>query len=149
MNYAHAFAAGIFGTLLMTSALYILSAILKKNYKVVGILATMITNHATAEKGLTKKPGDLLAGMALHYLIGIMFAGIYYYLWDAGAVPADITTSLLLGLINGIMAMLFWYSFIRLHPRPPAIPVMSFIMFVGLCHLLFSLGVWIVYTLYK
>ncbi len=43
--YMKAIAAGLFGTLLMTGALYLLTAITGKNYKVIGVLATMVTNR--------------------------------------------------------------------------------------------------------
>ncbi|MEZ2444534.1 hypothetical protein AB6805_22570 [Chitinophaga sp. RCC_12] len=142
-----AIAAGLFGTLLMTGALYLLTAITGKNYKVVGVLATMVTNHTTPDKGLTRKPADLLTGIILHYLIGVFFAIIYFYLWQAGVGHPTLFWSIVFGLLNGIFAMGFWFTFIRLHPRPPAIPVMSYVMAVGLSHVLFSIGVLIVYTL--
>lgn len=147
MFYLKAIAAGISGTLLMTGALYLLTAITGRNYKVVGVLATMVTNHTRAGGGLTRKPADLVTGTVLHYLIGVFFAFIYFYLWDAGVGDLTIRYTIVLGILTGIFAMGFWLAFIRLHPNPPAVPVVSYVTAVGLSHVLFSIGVLLIYLL--
>lgn len=147
MFYLKAIAAGISGTLLMTGALYLLTAVTRQNYKVVGVLATMVTNHTRSGGGLTHKPADLAIGILLHYLIGVFFAFIYFYLWDAGVGDLTIRYTIVLGALNGIFAMGFWLAFIRLHPGPPAVPVVSYVTAVGLSHVLFSLGVLLIYRL--
>src|SRR3954465_8823720 len=117
-NYLIIIIAGITGTLLMTGAMYLLSAVTGQNYKVVGILATMVTNHTTRKKGLTKFTSDILMGVVLHYLIGIMFSFVYFYLWETGHVYPGIKSSIIFGLLTGIVAIVFWSSFIYLHPNP-------------------------------
>jgi len=145
-NYIIIIIAGITGTLLMTGAMYLLSAVTGQNYKVVGILATMVTNHTTHKKGLTKFTSDILAGVVLHYLIGIIFSFVYFYLWQTGHVDPGIKSSIILGLLTGIVAMVFWSSFIYLHPNPPSIPVFTYVLLTGVAHVLFSLGVYLVYN---
>ncbi|MBW8688353.1 hypothetical protein [Chitinophaga rhizophila] len=144
-NFLMILAGGIFGTLLMTGALYLLSLLTGKNYKVVGVLSTMVTNHTTPDKGLTKRPIDIIIGTILHYLIGVFFAVVYFYLWRADLIELTIGSALALGVITGIVAIAFWSAFIRLHPNPPAVPIPGYALLVGSCHLLFSLGLYIVF----
>ncbi|RFM31303.1 hypothetical protein [Chitinophaga silvisoli] len=146
-NYLIIIIAGIAGTLLMTGAVYLLSALTGKNYKVVGILATMLANHTTKEKGLTRSTPDILLGIAVHYLIGIFFAFIYYFLWQMGYLALTINSSILFGLSTGIVAIIFWSLFIRFHPNPPLIPVFTYVLSIGLVHILFSLGTYLVFSL--
>lgn len=146
-NYLIIIIAGIAGTLLMTGAVYLLSALTGKNYKVVGILATMLTSHTTKEKGLTRSTPDILLGIAVHYLIGIFFAFIYYFLWQMGYLALTINSSILFGLSTGIVAIIFWSLFIRFHPNPPLIPVFTYVLSIGLVHILFSLGTYLVFSL--
>lgn len=146
MFYLKAIAAGIFGTLLMTGALYLLTAITGRNFKVVGILATMVTGHTMASKGLTKQPIDLLTGIVLHYCIGIAFAIVYFFLWQHGIGAPDLGNGILFGLITGCVATAFWSLFTYYHPDPPAFPRVAYVLSVGLSHVLFSLGVAMVYN---
>jgi hypothetical protein len=141
MFYINAIPAGIFGTLVMTGALYLLTAITGKNFKVVGVLATMVTGHTTASKGLTKKGADLFIGIILHYCIGIAFALVYFFLWQHGIGNPDFNSSVLFGLITGCVATTFWSLFTYFHPDPPAFPRIAYVLLVGLSHVLFSLGV--------
>jgi len=134
--------AGIVGTLLMTGAMYLLAAITGRNYKVVGILATMVTNHTTPEKGLTKSTADIMLGIVLHYVIGIIFAFIYFQIWK----NPGIVSAFAFGAITGVVAMIFWSSFFRLHPNPPAVPLPSYVPAIGTTHLIFSLGVHFYHT---
>lgn len=137
--------AGIWGTLLMTGAMYLLFLITRKNYKVVGILATMVTNHTTRDKGLTKSRSDLFIGVFLHYLIGIIFSFIYYFLCESAVMEPDIRSGMLFGMAAGIVAMIFWYCFIKMHPNPPLIPLYSYITAIWIGHVIFGMGQYMVF----
>ncbi len=141
MNILRAIPAGIFGTLLMTGALYLLTIITGKNFKVVGILATMVTGHTTPSKGPTKDRADLFIGLLLHYCIGVGFALFYSFLWRSGIGDPGWSSSIVFGLITGCVAAIFWSLFTHWHPDPPAFPRVPYFLLVGLSHVLFSLGV--------
>lgn len=147
MYYMQAIPAGIFGTLLMTGVLYVLTVVTGKNFKVVGVLATMVTAHTTASKGLTKNRNDILLGIFLHYSIGVIFAFIYYFLWRHGVGGPTIGSTVLFGLITGGVATIFWSLFTYFHPDPPAFPRVAYVLMVGLCHVPFSVGVMEVYNI--
>jgi hypothetical protein len=146
-NYLIIILAGITGTLFMTGAVYLLSAMTGKNYKVIGILATMLTNHTTKEKGLSRSTPDMLLGVAVHYLTGIFFACIYYFLWQMGYLTLTINSSILFGISTGIVAIIFWSLFIHFHPNPPLIPAFTYVLSIGLVHILFSLGAYLVFSM--
>lgn len=148
MNTLRAIPAGIFGTLLMTGALYLLTAITGRNFKVVGILATMVTRHTTASKGLTKDRSDLFIGVLLHYCIGVGFALFYSFLWQHGVGDPGWGSSVVFGLITGCVATIFWSVFTYLHPDPPAFPRVAYVLLVGLSHVLFSIGVSCVFLIH-
>lgn len=131
----------------MTGALYLLTFLTGKNFKVVGILATMVTNHTTVSKGLTKKRNDLFIGTVLHYFIGVMFAFIYFILWQHGIGRPSPGSSALFGLITGGVATVFWSLFTYFHSDPPAFPRVAYVSMVGLSHILFSLGVAAIYAI--
>jgi hypothetical protein len=126
--------SGIVGTWFITGAMYLLSAMTGKNYKVVRILGTMLS--------------DRIMGVLLHFMIGIFFAFIYFYLWQADMITHHITSSILFGAVAGVIAMIFWRSFLHLHPAPPPVPVATYVLAIGLAHIVFSLGIFLVYEIF-
>lgn len=132
-DFAIIIISGIVGTWFMTGAMYLLSAMTGKNYKVVRILGTMLS--------------DRIMGIVLHYLIGIFFAFIYFYLWQTKVLEHDLPSSIIFGSFAGMIAMIFWTSFIHLHPAPPPLPVVTYVLAIGLAHIIFSLGIYLVYNI--
>lgn len=133
MYYFMAALAGIGGTALMTGFVYFISWITKNDFKVVKILGRMITNR-TGRK-------SIMTGMIAHYLIGVFFAVIYAWLWSRGIGSPTISSGLVFGAANGLFAMLFWFTFIKLHPNPPAVKLPAYLIVIGVGHLFFSTGV--------
>lgn len=133
-DFAIIIISGIVGTWLMTGAMYLLAAVTGKNYKVVRILGAMLS--------------DRIMGIVLHYLIGIFFAFIYFYLWQANVITHHPSSNIGFGSFAGMIAMIFWTSFIHLHPAPPPIPVVTYVLAIGLAHIIFSLGIYLVYEIF-
>jgi hypothetical protein len=132
--------AGITGTTVMTAFLYLNTFVFKKRLKVIPVLGTMLTNQTTPDKGLSSRWSALLSGTLTHYIVGIGFAYIYILLWEKGIGRPITSDSLAFGFINGMFAALVWWLFIRIHPNPPYIPVISYLLFIFLGHVVFALG---------
>jgi hypothetical protein len=131
---------GISGTTAMTAFLYLNAWVFKKRLKVIPVLGTMLTNQTTGDKGLSSRRSALLCGTVAHYIVGIGFAYIYLLLWEKGIGQPVTSDSLAFGIINGMFAALVWWVFIRIHPNPPFLPVISYLLFIFLGHLVFALG---------
>lgn len=128
--YLTAAIAGIGGTAFMTGFVYLIAYITGRNYKVVKILGTMLTNRTHPVK----------TGMIAHYLIGVFFAIIYAWLWNRGIGSPALSDSLIFGALNGLFAMGFWYCFLMFHPNAPAIKLPDYLFVIGPGHLFFSTG---------
>jgi len=146
MNYVDAIIAGIVGTLFMTGFLYLLTYITERNYKVVRVLSIMLTNDHSAH-GADLKPLTLTIGIIVHYMIGIMFAVIYLWLWEHGIGKPDLVNGIIFGSLNGIFAAAFWFTFIRLHPHPPKVPMPDYLIAIGLGHIIFATGTVFIFNL--
>jgi hypothetical protein len=133
--------AGIAGTALMTGFVYLIAYITGNNFKVVKILGTMLTNNTHRNKSTDESPETIITGIIAHYLIGVFFAIIYAWLWSKGIGEPTLRSSIIFGALNGLFAMLFWYTFFRLHRNPPAIRMPAYIVVIGIGHLFFSIGV--------
>jgi uncharacterized membrane protein YagU involved in acid resistance len=131
---------GITGTTAMTAFLYLSAYVFKKRLKVIPVLGTMLTNRTTRAKRLSSGWSVLLSGTLAHYIVGIGFSFIYILLWEKGIGKPITRDSLAFGFINGMFAALVWWVFIRIHPNPPYLPVISYLLFIFLGHLVFALG---------
>ena len=139
--YLTAVIAGIGGTLLMTGFVYLIAYITGNNFKVVKILGTMLTNNTHRNKSTDGSPETIITGMIAHYLIGVFFSIIYAWLWSKGIGKPALGSAIVFGALNGLFAMLFWYTFFRLHSNAPAIKLSAYLFVIGIGHLFFSTGV--------
>lgn len=141
MNYyLTAAIAGIGGTAFMTGFVYLIAFITGRNFKVVKILGNIITNRTHPDKTPDGSWYAILPGLITHYLIGVLFAVIYAWLWSRGIGSPSLSSSLLFGAINGLFAMGCWYGFLKLHPNPPAVKLPDYLYVIGAGHLFFSTG---------
>ncbi|MCW3116132.1 MAG: hypothetical protein JWM28_214 [Chitinophagaceae bacterium] len=147
MNIPKSILAGITGTIVMTAFIYLISFITGKRFKVVKILGTMITGQTTPNGGLSGSNSAILTGLLVHYLVGIVFSLIYYWLWSKGIGNPGLNYCLLFGIITGILAVCIWRVFFVLHPYPPRIKVPAYLFVIFWGHVFFALGVHLIYLL--
>jgi uncharacterized membrane protein YagU involved in acid resistance len=147
MEYLIAVLAGIAGTALMTGALYMLTYVTGRTFKVVKVLGNMLTNSVHADGSLSDNKRAIFLGVVAHYAIGVMFALIYVWLWQRGIGRPDLWNGIVFGTLNGLFAIVFWYMFITLHIKPPRLPMPAYLLAIGAGHILFSLGTVLVFTL--
>lgn len=146
MKFLDAAVAGIAGTAAMTAFLYLLSFITHRVMKTVRILGTMLLNRTHPDGSLSELTGTKVAGTIAHYAAGIFFAIIYLALWDSGVGLVSASWGLLFGLAHGLMAMVVWYFFFMLHPRPPLVKLRTYLLTLLVAHLVY--GLFTSYTYY-
>lgn len=138
--YLTAAIAGVGGTAFMTGFVYLMAYITRREFKVVKILGTLITNRTHRDRSTDGSWSTIIVGLIAHYLIGVFFAVIYAWLWERGIGSPALGSSLLFGALNGLFAMGFWYSFLKIHPNTPLIKLPDYLFVIGAGHLFFSTG---------
>lgn len=139
--------SGLVGTALMTLFMYGMTFLTNRVMKVTKILGTLLTAQTSARGQLSNSRRAIVLGIMAHYLIGIGFALAYYGLWKLGIGRPDLVSGVWFGLGSGAAAIAFWYTFLALHPKPPAIPLRSYLFTLFLAHIVFTYGVIITYRL--
>jgi hypothetical protein len=143
MVIINAFIAGIFGTLIMTLFMIAASVFTGYNFQVPAILGSMATFQTRPSGAPARSRASLLIGNILHYTIGVFLAFVYeIYILKAG-VSNTFSNAILYGIIAGCCAVLFWFTFIKLHPLAPAIKLSLYLFFIFIGHLFFAMGVWL------
>lgn len=146
MKFLDAVVAGIAGTIAMTAFLYLLSFVTHRVMKVVRILGTMLLNRTHPDGSLSELTGTKVAGTLAHYAAGIFFAIIYLALWNSGVGLPTASWGLLFGLAHGLIAMVIWYFFFMVHPRPPIIRLRTYLTTLIFAHIIY--GFVMSYTFY-
>jgi len=141
MEFIYSIIAGIAGTWLMTLFMDLASFVTRNNFYVPKILGTMVTLQTTTSRKLSGTFKSVFWGYILHYAIGCMFAVVYFKLSIlSGIRPTSYLNALVFGALAGIIAVVFWFCFIRLHPLPPKIKLGLYLTFIYLGHFMFALG---------
>jgi hypothetical protein len=77
-------------------------------------------------------------GFIIHYLVGLFFAAVYDQVWKKTKLKPTLQSGLLLGGINGLLAVGVWKATFKLHPRPPLIDYKKYYNHLLLAHLVFG-----------
>ena len=139
--------SGIAGTALMTLFLYLLTLVTQRQLKVVKILGTLITNQTTPQGGLSNSPLAIWTGIVAHYLVGILFAFCYYFLWNLGIGAPTIPSGMVFGFVSGLFGIAIWTMVFHFHPNPPHnVSLKVYLPALVMAHIVFGMGVNIVYA---
>ncbi|MCC9137927.1 hypothetical protein ACFSKU_21210 [Pontibacter silvestris] len=144
MKLLYAVLAGISGTAAMTAFLYLLSLATHRVMKVIKILGTMLTNRTQPDGSLSDAVSTKLIGTIAHYAVGVFLAVLYLALWDSGVGMLTASWGAFLGFGNGILAMIAWYFFFMMHPRPPLLQLKTYLITLIFAHIIF--GFFVTYT---
>ncbi len=91
--------------------------------------------------------GNRTMGMVMHFMMGIIFALIYAFLWSVGVGSPTWLWGLIFGLIHGIFVAVMMPIMNRMHPRPQEMSggaMMVFGLLMG--HAVFGLVVALTYA---
>ena len=117
-------------TTMMTVFSYVLSYIVKVNFKEPEHLSVMLKRIPIH---------DRVAGWAMHYFVGLLFVVAYFLMWKNG-IEANTGSGLAIGAISGLMAILVWHLTLRLHPHPPRIHRIPFYIQLVPAHIVFAIA---------
>lgn len=146
MKLLYTVVAGLAATAAMTAFLYLLSYATQRVMKVVKILGTMLLSRTQHDGSLSDAVSTRMVGTVAHYLVGVLLAIGYLALWESGVGLVTASWGLLFGLGNGIIAMTAWYFFFMIHPKPPIIPLKTYLITLVFAHVIF--GFVLTYTFY-
>lgn len=59
----------------------------------------------------------LKAGKILHHIFGLFFTAIYYLLWYFEFTEISWTTSVIIGLVNGLLCIISWTFLLEVIPK--------------------------------
>ena len=138
MAFLGAVAAGLVGTAVMTALIYMMPLMGLPKMDIIGMLGTMFT----ADEGTAN-----IVGTVVHFLLGIIFAIIYAFLWDSVIGDPTALWGLAFGLVHGIIAVIVMPTMRNMHPRPPEMemgPLLMAGLIVG--HIIFGIVVALVYA---
>ncbi|CAN5604380.1 hypothetical protein BH23BAC1_BH23BAC1_09500 [soil metagenome] len=144
-EYINLIIAGFLATFVMTILMYISGFISKKNMAVVHILGSMITFRTNSGGGVSNSFFSLFSGCILHFLVGIVYAFVYSWLWYQGIGIPDFINSIIFGAVTGLIATAGWKIFINIHPNPPHIPTKEYLVTIFLTHIIFAIILFYVY----
>lgn len=134
MNTKKLLASGLTGTSFMTIYSYALSEFRDKNFKEPKVLGQLLKRLIP----VIKKRYAHYNGWVLHYIVGIMFAAAYMYLWETKRMMPTIKNGLLLGGISGIIAIVAWKAVLKLHPNPPKLDFKRYYAQLVAAHIVFG-----------
>lgn len=140
MEFLYSLIAGIAGTFLMTLFMDAASLLTRYNFHVPSILGTMVTMETKPSGKVSDSAVSKTWGYILHYAIGIFFTIVYQNLLQTGMISGSYGYTLLFGAIAGLVAIIFWYFFLKLHPLAPVVHLRLYLLFIFLGHLLFAAG---------
>lgn len=138
MNVIGAIIAGVVGTAVMTILMYVAPMMGMPKMDIIGMLGSMVTTDKRQATGL---------GLAMHMMMGILFALVYALLWSAGVGGATALWGIVFGAIHTIAVLIVMPMMMRVHPRPPEMdsgPMTMMGQLVG--HMVFGLVVALVYA---
>jgi hypothetical protein len=137
--------AGIAGTASMTAFMYLLSYATRRLMKIIKILGTMLLGRTHTDGTLSNRMSTRVVGLFAHYIVGILFAIGYLALWESGVGSVTASWGIFGGLANGIFAMVIWYFFFMIHPKPPIIALEPYLITLVFAHIVFGFVVCFTY----
>jgi hypothetical protein len=134
MKTGNTLLAAFLGTSAMTLFSYLVSRKKNKDFREPRLLGKMVY-RAVPE---IKKPESKVAGWILHCTTGLVFTIIYAELLKNKKLKSNVPDGIILGLINGVVAVGIWKATFSLHPDPPQIHFKDFYKHLILAHVVFS-----------
>ncbi|HEY4650452.1 MAG TPA: hypothetical protein VIG72_03515 [Pontibacter sp.] len=138
MKLLYVILAGVAGTIAMNTVLYMLSMVTSRVLNIPQLLGTMLLGRTHPDGSLSEAVGTRIVGLLAHFTVGALYAIGYLALWESGAGTVTATWGLLIGLGNGFFAMIIWYFFFMIHPRPPKIELERYLVTLVFSHVFFG-----------
>ncbi|MEO6733498.1 MAG: hypothetical protein ABIN01_19905 [Ferruginibacter sp.] len=123
------------GTTAMTVYSYTLAEIKSENFKEPQLLAQLLS---TIDRPLNRTSASI-TGWAIHYLVGLIFTLFYERMVKSAGENSIIKQGIMMGSVNGVIAMIGWQITRRIHPSPPQIAYKKFFGQLFIAHVVFGI----------
>lgn len=137
MEIVEIIAISVIATSAMTLFSYIISEKFKKLYKEPVLLEYLMTSFSFK---LSEKQKAILSWL-IHYLIGLIFAVVYYLpVWfSLGWYKITLTSGIIFGCIIGIIGIISWHIMFRLSPEHPPVNPKGYFLQLFFAHIIFGI----------
>lgn len=122
------------GTTAMTVYSYALSEIKDENFKEPRLLAQLLT---TIDCPIKTTPAKI-TGWVVHYMVGLIFTLAYERVVKDAGDKALLKQAIIMGALNGVLAIVGWGITLSLHPSPPRITYIKFFSQLFIAHIVFG-----------
>ena len=142
MNVFAAVIAGLAGAAAMTLLMMLAPRMGMPKMDIIGMLGSMVSKDAGRAR---------VIGAVMHFMMGVVFALIYTFLWGRGIGSATVVWGLIFGLVHGLVVGVMMPMMSRMMPSSSAGAASSSGGMAGLiglvmAHLVFGLVVALVYV---
>lgn len=139
MDLTAAIVAGVVATAIMTTLMYLSPLMGMPKMDMLGMMGTMIVPQ-------TNTTAYVIGGI-VHFLMGIVFAIVYTWIWLNWFGAPTWLWGLIFGAIHGVIAIVVMPLMMRVHPRPPQMQTGA-LTAVGMImgHMVFGVGVALIYS---
>lgn len=128
--------SGIVATFIMTMVMYTYTALSNHFTKVIHLLGTMISGNQSFH---SPSKSTLILGTIAHFAVGIIFSMSYYLLWNWGVFEINFADSVIIGALSGIVAIVVWKSYLKLHQFQPEISQIHYFIALFIAHIVFGI----------
>jgi hypothetical protein len=134
--------SGFVGTLFMTFFSYLLSNVSGRNFREPQLLNRLLSGSEIISLNV-KKTSSI--GWFLHYCAGWFLATVYYSIVRFTEIPHGWISGIIFGFCAGIFAIGIWKLMFTLNANSPDIDQPRFFIHLLIAHIIFSIGMVMVY----
>ena len=108
-------------------------------------LLTLLLNKANIDFSLKAK---VMSGSILHHIIGLCFAAVYYLIWYYEFGEISWTTSLIIGVISGLLRIISWTFLLEVIPSGQLNNFKGYYLQLVFVHNIFTFSAIIIYQIF-
>jgi hypothetical protein len=131
--------AAFLGTTAMTACMYLYGFITKQPTYVIHLLSQMLIGSRKSYTNLI----ELLIGTFAHYGVGLFFTLVYASLQNDRVFDWNMGSALAIGLITGMVAVVVWLTYLKVHHCPFKTNLIHFCISLSLSHVVFAIMIFL------
>lgn len=143
MDVATILIATLAATSLMTAFSYLISEGFRKLYKEPVLLEYLIARWHLGLSGA----GKTIVAWIIHYIIGLIFVLVYYFLWKHNLYELTWLSGLFFGIIIGFVGIAGWEIMFALTKYEPTIDFKGYYLQLFFAHVIFGITTFIVFRI--
>ncbi|OAB78642.1 hypothetical protein [Cochleicola gelatinilyticus] len=133
---------GIIATLGMTAFSYLVSYFSNSKFEEPQLLNILIRRYQGPATTICR---EHVLGWTIHFLIGMLFVGVFKILQGYSIVTLTLLSGSIFGFLGGIFGVGFWGFILKIHPNPPQINKVVYFIQLVIAHVIF--GICLIYLL--